>query len=71
MTKDAKILFFSAVAGITFMLGVLTGDHFGQRKGYSKEPLTLTASFEPRLTVSAQSINKPLMITAHLATPSR
>ncbi len=36
MTKDTKILFFSAVAGITFMLGLLTGDHFGQRKGYSK-----------------------------------
>lgn len=36
MTKDTKILFFSAVAGITFMLGVFTGDHFGQRKGYSK-----------------------------------
>ncbi len=36
MTKDTKILFFSAVAGITFMLGVFTGDHFGQRKAYSK-----------------------------------
>lgn len=35
MTKDTKILFLSAVAGITFMLGVLTGDHFGQKKGYS------------------------------------
>lgn len=35
MTKDTKILFLSAAAGITFMLGVLTGDHFGEQKGYS------------------------------------
>lgn len=35
MTKDTKILFLSAAAGITFMLGVLTGDYFGQKKGYS------------------------------------
>lgn len=35
MTKDTKILFLSAAAGITFMLGVLTGDHFGKQKGYS------------------------------------
>lgn len=35
MTKDTKILFLSAAAGITFMLGVMTGDHFGQMKGYS------------------------------------
>ena len=34
MTKDTKILLFSAAAGITFMLGVLTGDHFGRQKGY-------------------------------------
>lgn len=35
MTKDTKIPFLSAVAGIIFMLGVLTGDHFGQKRGYS------------------------------------
>lgn len=35
MTKDTKILFLSAAAGITFMLGVLIGDHIGQMKGYS------------------------------------
>ena len=53
MTKDIKILIFSAVAGITFMLGVLTGDHFGQRKGYSKG--VLDANSEIRAEIDSLS----------------
>ena len=49
MTKDTKILFLSAAAGITFMLGVLTGDHFGQKKGYSAGACDTYCEFKSEL----------------------